>query len=71
MNQNQKFNFTEAIKELEEINKWFQDEEVDLEEGLKKFRRGLELIKKCQERLRFVENEFKKIQTDFSTSEVE
>lgn len=71
MNQDQKFNFTKAIKELEEINNWFQNEEIDLEEGLRKFRRGLELIKQCQERLKTVENEFKKIKKEFAEEPIE
>lgn len=43
-----KFDFSTAIKELEDINRWFQNEEVNLDEGLVKFRQGVELIKKMQ-----------------------
>lgn len=69
MKPGQKFDFTKAIKELEEINRWFQSEEIDLEKGLFKFRRGLELIKKCRERLKKVENEFKEIKKEFGSEE--
>ena len=69
MNANQKFDFTNAIKELQEINQWFQEEEIDLDKGLKKFRRGLYLIKKCRERLKKVENEFTEIKKEFSASQ--
>lgn len=69
MDKDKKFNFTKAIEELEEINRWFQNEEIDLEEGLTKFRHGLELIKKCRERLKIVENEFKEIKKEFSEDE--
>ena len=55
------FNFSEAMKELEAINTWFQNEDIDLEEGLEKLRRGQELIKNCQQRLKKVENEFVEI----------
>lgn len=59
-----KFDFSKAISELEEINNWFQKEDIDLEVGLSKFKRGLELIKKCRARLKEVENEFIKIKKE-------
>ena len=61
----QNFDFKKSIEELEQINRWFQDEEVDLDEGLKKLRRGKDLIKKCRDRLKNVENEFIKIKEEF------
>jgi len=69
MTQDKKFDFTSAIAELEEINRWFQGEDIDLDEGLAKFRRGLELIKKCKERLKQAENEFVEIKKGFETEE--
>jgi len=63
------FDFNQAIKELEEINRWFQGKEINLDEGLVKFRRGFELIKKCRERLKEVENEFVEIKKEFTTEE--
>jgi exodeoxyribonuclease VII small subunit len=61
----QNFDFKKSLEELEQINRWFQDEEVDLDEGLKKLRRGKDLIKKCRDRLKNVENEFIKIKEEF------
>ena len=61
----QNFDFKKSIEELEQINRWFQDEEVDLDEGLQKLRRGKDLIKKCRDRLKNVENEFIKIKEEF------
>ncbi len=61
-----KANFAEAFKELEEIVRWFESSEVDLEEGLKKFERGLELAKKCRGRLAEVENKVTQIKEKFS-----
>lgn len=66
-----KANFAEAFKELEEIVQWFESTEVDLEEGLKKFERGLELAKKCRLRLAEVENKVTKIKEKFSDPEEE
>ena len=69
MNQDTKFDFSKAIAELEEINRWFQREGIDLDTGLAKFRRGLELIKSCRGRLKQVENEFIEIKKEFSSEE--
>jgi exodeoxyribonuclease VII small subunit len=49
----------------EKTDKAFEREEVDLEEGLKKFERGLELAKGCKERLREVENKVVQIKAKF------
>jgi len=57
----EKFNFTKAYQELEEINEWFQREDIDLEEALQKYERGMELVKKCKERLKKAENKFEEI----------
>lgn len=61
-----KTNFAESFKELEGIVQWFESSEVDLEEGLKKFERGLELAKKCRSRLAEVENKVARIKEKFS-----
>lgn len=66
----EKFNFTEAYQELEKLNDWFQREDIDLDEGLKKYRRGLELIKKCRERLKAAENQFIEIKKEFFIKEL-
>lgn len=66
-----KANFAEAFKELEEIVQWFESTEVDLEEGLKKFERGLELAKKCRSRLAEVENKVTRIKEKFSDPEAD
>jgi len=59
-----KFKFSEAISRLEEINEWFQNEEIDLDKGLKKLKEGNSLIKECRKRLKKVENEFIKIKQE-------
>lgn len=59
------FDFGEAYKELEGIIAWFEREEVDLDEGLRKFERGLELAKGCKERLKEVENKVTEIKGKF------
>lgn len=57
-----KLTFTNAMKELEELNAWFQRDDIDLEEGLHKLKRGKELVAFCQARLKELENEFQLIQ---------
>lgn len=71
MAQDTKFDFAKAVSEIEEINQWFQNEEIDLDIGLEKFKRGLDLIKKCRTRLRQVENEFIDIKKEYDISERE
>lgn len=56
-----KFNFGEAFAELEKITEWFEKEEMDLEEGLEKFERGLALAAKLKQRLKEVENRVEEI----------
>jgi exodeoxyribonuclease VII small subunit len=41
-----KFEFEKALKELEAITLWFESTDVDLDQGLVKFERGMELRRK-------------------------
>src|SRR4051795_11429710 len=61
-----KFDFTASLGKLEEINSWFQNEDLNLDEGLEKLKEGKELIKRCRTRLSEVENEFVKIKQEFA-----
>jgi len=63
------FDFAGSIKQLEEINAWFQNEDLDLDEGLRKLKTGKDLIKKCRSRLSEVENEFVDIKKEFAQDE--
>jgi len=63
------FNFTKSFKELEEITEWFEQDDVDLDEGLKKFERGLELAKACKDKLSEVENKVEEIKNKFGELE--
>lgn len=57
--------FAKAFEELEQITKWFDSDDIDLDEGLKKFERGLELAKVCKEKLSEVENKVKEIKVKY------
>jgi len=61
-----KADFAAAFAELEKISEWFETEEVDLDEGLKKFERGLELATDCKKKLTEVENKVEEIKKKFS-----
>jgi exodeoxyribonuclease VII small subunit len=63
------FQVSKAIQELEEMNRWFQEENIDLEEGLERLKKGKELIQQCRQRLQSVENEFLKIKAEFADEE--
>ncbi len=58
-------NLTSNIKKLSEISEWFEEqEEVDVEEGLKKVKEAAAIIKASRERLKVVENEFEEIKKE-------
>lgn len=56
---------SEAFAELEKITNEFENGEVDLEEGIPKFKKGLELAKYLKRKLTDIENEIKKIKIEF------
>lgn len=63
-------NLSDNLKKLSEITKWFEgQEEVDIEEGLKKVKEAVGLIKASKERLKAVENEFEEIKKEVDIEE--
>jgi exonuclease VII small subunit len=55
----------DQLKKLEDIATWFDDqEEVDVEEGLKKVKEGAVLVKELKIKLKEVENEFEEIKKE-------
>ncbi len=60
-----KDNLTKSLKEIEEIVNWFEaQDEVDVEEGIKKVKKGASLIKDSKKRLKEIENEFEDVKKD-------
>lgn len=58
-----KESLSESIKKLESIVEWFENqEEVDVEKGLEKFKEGALLVKSSRERLKEIENEFREVE---------
>jgi exodeoxyribonuclease VII small subunit len=62
----QKFNFEQALKELESITQWFESSDADLDQGLVKFERGMELASQLKTHLDGVENRVEKIKMRFN-----
>jgi len=61
----EKNKLSKELKDLEEIVRWFEEQqEVDIETGLTKAREGAKLIKSLKAQLKEVENEFEEIKTD-------
>ena len=58
-------NLSQAFTELEKITAEFENGEVDLEKGIPKFKRGLELAQLLKKRLGEIENEIKEIKEGF------
>lgn len=55
--------FATAFQELEEITRWFERGEPDLDQGLQKFARANELSALLRERLLEAENSIKEIRS--------
>lgn len=56
---------SELFAELEKITAEFERGEVDLEKGISKYRRGLQLAKYLKKRLVKIENEIEEVKAEF------
>lgn len=65
MKANEVFDFGAALKELEAITAWFEGENIDLDEGLVKFERGMELAGKLRAGLAATQNRVEQIKQKF------
>jgi exodeoxyribonuclease VII small subunit len=59
--------FGKAFTELQAIADWFEREEPDLEKGLEKFERAMELAALCRERLASAEQRIEDIKKKVHT----
>jgi len=60
----------ESLNKLEDVVDWFDEQEdVDVEEGLKKVKVGASLIKDLKSRLEEVENEFEEVKKELEDNE--
>ncbi len=63
-----KSDFGAKLHELEAITAWFESEEVDLNEALAKFERGMKLADELKRELTEVENRVEKIKAKFESA---
>lgn len=63
-------NLSNNLKQLSKITEWFENQEdIDIEEGLKKVKEAVILIKASKERLKTIENEFEEIKKEVDIEE--
>jgi len=58
----------QEFAELEQLTAEFERGDIDLEAGIPKFKRGLELARKLKLRIKKLENEIEEIRADYSSS---
>ena len=63
-------NFEVSLKELESIVEKLEDEDINLEDSVKSFEEGVNLVKQCQKQLQNAELKIKKLLDDGSSSEI-
>lgn len=63
---NKPFEFEKSLAELEAITTWFESADADLDQGIAKFERGMELAQELRQHLTNVENRVEKIRQRFS-----
>lgn len=62
-------NLVKKMTELDEITKYFDQEEVDIDEAIKKYEAGVELAKEIKEKLRSYELKIQKIKAKYAEDE--
>lgn len=60
------FEFEKSLAELEAITTWFESADADLDQGIAKFERGMELAQQLRTHLADVENRVETIRRKFS-----
>jgi len=68
---NKKIDFESSLKELELIVEKLEDENIDLEDSVKSFEEGVNLVKECQKQLQNAELKIKKLLDDGSSAEID
>lgn len=63
------FEFEKHLRELEDITAWFESKDANLDEGIAKFERGMELAQQLKSHLASVENRVEKIRQKFSAND--
>ncbi len=67
--EDKKIDFESSLKELESIVEKLEDEDINLEDSVKSFEKGISLVKECQKQLYNAELKIKKLLDDGSSAE--
>ena len=70
-NSNKKIDFESSLKELESIVTKLEDENINLEDSVKSFEVGINLVKECQKQLEKAELKVKELLEDGSSQELD
>ena len=70
-NSNKKNDFESSLKKLESIVAKLEDENINLEDSVKSFEAGINLVKECQKQLEEAELKVKELLDDGTTEELE
>ena len=68
---NKKIDFESSLKELESIVKKLDDENINLEDSVKSFEAGINLVKECQKQLEDAELKVKELLDDGTSQELD
>ena len=68
---NKKIDFESSLKELESIVKKLEDENINLEDSVKSFEAGINLVKDCQKQLEDAELKVKELLDDGTSQELD
>jgi exodeoxyribonuclease VII small subunit len=71
VNSNKKIDFESSLKELESIVTKLEDENINLEDSVKSFEAGINLVKECQKQLEEAELKVKELLDDGSSQELD
>ena len=67
--EDKKIDFESSLKQLESIVEKLEDEDINLEDSVKSFEKGISLVKECQKQLHNAELKIKKLLDDGSFAE--
>ena len=68
---NKEIDFESSLKELESIVKKLEDENINLEDSVKSFEAGINLVKECQKQLEDAELKVKELLDDGTSKELD
>ena len=71
MAKDKKIDFELSLKELESIIEKLEDENINLEDSVKSFEKGINPVKECQQQLQNAELKIKKLLDDGSSTDTE